>query len=170
TRDASPLREDVRQGIELQKGVSIVVHRVIGTPRPTDRHRWETIARARNEGRRRGSFPWVMYLDDDVVLGPGCVATLAEELRRRTLFAALAADSFGEMSPDALNWDYPVHVRMAATMFRRERLARLQFRWEPGKCECQCCCDDLRQAGFGIGYLRGAQARHLPHKHAAAAG
>ena len=55
------------------------------------------------------------------------------------------------------NWDYPRHVGMAATLFRRERLERLTFRWEPGKCECRCCCDDLRRAGFGIGYLAGGQ-------------
>jgi hypothetical protein len=38
----------------------------------------------------------------------------------------------------------------------------MTFRWEEGKCECQCCCDDLRRAGYGIGYLPGAQAWHRP--------
>ena len=37
--------------------------------------------------------------------------------------------------------------------FRREALARLTFHWEPGRCECQCCCDDLRRMGLGIAYL-----------------
>ena len=67
------------------------------------------------------------------------------------------------MAGEWQNWDYPRHVGMAATLFRRERLERLTFRWEPGKCECRCCCDDLRRAGFGIGYLaRRAQAWHRP--------
>jgi hypothetical protein len=162
SRDASPPRPDVGRGIETQEGVRLRVHRVIGTPRPDDANRWETIARARNEGKRLGSAPWVMYLDDDVVLGSGCVARLVEGLRRRPEFAALAADSAGEMSRGWANWDYPTHVGMAATLFRRERLAGLTFRWEPEKCECRCCCDDLRRAGFGIGYLPGAVAWHRP--------
>ena len=57
------------------------------------------------------------------------------------------------MRPGWENWDYPLHVGMAATLFRREQLVELTFRWEPGKCECQCFCDDLRRGRFGIGYL-----------------
>jgi hypothetical protein len=49
---------------------------------------------------------------------------------------------------------------MGATLFRREALGPIRFRWEPGRCECQCCCDDLRALGRGIGYLDGAHARH----------
>ena len=60
------------------------------------------------------------------------------------------------------NWDYASHVGMGATLFRREWLEKLTFRWEPGRCECQCCCDDLRREGFGIGYLMGARAWHRP--------
>src|SRR5262249_49951168 len=74
----------------------------------------------------------------------------------------LAADSAGEMNRGWQNWDYPRHVGMAAVLFRRERLARLTFRWETGKCECLCCCEDLRRAGFAIGYLPGAMAWHRP--------
>jgi hypothetical protein len=103
-----------------------------------------------------------MYLDDDVVLGAGCVARLVEGLSRKPGFAALGADSAREMNGDWENWDCPPHVGMAATLFRRQHLAGLTFRWEPGKCECRCCCDDLRRAGFGIGYLRGAAAWHRP--------
>jgi hypothetical protein len=162
SRDLSPPREDVRRGIEAQAGVRIRVHRVVGTPRPDDPNRWETIARARNQGKRLGTAPWVMCLDDDVVLGPGCIARLVEALRTRPGFAAMGADSAGEMAEGWQNWDYPRHVGMAATLFRRERLAALTFRWEPGKCECLCCCDDLRHDGRGIGYLAGAQAWHRP--------
>ena len=133
-----------------------------GTPRPEDPNRYETIARARNRAKTLGTSPWVMFLDDDVVLGPGCVARLVEELARKNGFAALGADSAGEMAGEWQNWDYPRHVGMAATLFRRERLERLTFRWEPGKCECRCCCDDLREAGFGIGYLATRKAWHRP--------
>jgi hypothetical protein len=162
SRDLSPPRPDVWRGVGIQDGVRLRVHRVAGTPRPGDSNRWETIARARNGARGLGTAPWVMYLDDDVVLGPGCLAHLVEGLRRRPGFAALGADSAGEMSGGWAHWDYPPHVGMAATLFRRERLARLTFRWEAAKCECRCCCDDLRRDGFGIGYLPGATAWHRP--------
>ncbi len=165
SRDLSPPREDVRRGIEAQEGVRLRVHRVVGTPRPEDPNRWATIARARNEGKRLGTAPWVMCLDDDVVLGPGCVARLAAALRDRPGFAALAADSAGEMAGGWQNWDYPGHVGMAAVLFRRDRLAGLTFRWEPGRCECLCCCRDLRRDGFGIGYLATARAWHRPDPH-----
>jgi hypothetical protein len=128
----------------------------------SDANRWATIARARNAAKRLGPAPWVMYLDDDVVLGEACVARLREGLRKRPEFAALAADSAGEMRRGLNHWDYPRHVGMAAVMFRRDRLANLTFRWEPGKCECLCCCEDLRQAGLAIGYLPGAIAWHRP--------
>jgi hypothetical protein len=162
TRDDSPLRQDVWRGIEWQEQVELKIHRVIGAPRPDDRCRLDTIARARNEGRKLSSSHWVMYLDDDVVLAPDCVARLVQALRGRPGFAALGADCAGEMRPRWENWDYPLHVGMAATLFRRELLVKLTFRWEPGKCECRCCCDDLRRGGFGIGYLPGALAWHRP--------
>ena len=104
-----------------------------------------------------------MCLDDDAVLAPGCVARLLEALRAQPGFAALAADSAGEMAGGWQDWDYPGHVGMAAVLFRRDRLAALRFRWEPGKCECRCCCDDLRRDGHGIGYLPAARAWHRPN-------
>jgi hypothetical protein len=51
---------------------------------------------------------------------------------------------------------------MAAVLFRREPLTAVSFRWEEEKCECRCCCDDLRAAGKAIGYLEGAVAWHRP--------
>jgi hypothetical protein len=162
SRDLSPLRPDVWEGIQAQEGVTIRLIRITGPPAPGDRSRFETIARARNAGKRQGSAPLVMLLDDDVVLGPRCLARLAEGLINRPEFAALGADCVGEMNNGWGHWDYPRHVGMAAVMFRRERLQALTFRWEPSKCDCLCCCDDLRRAGHGIGYSPGAEAWHRP--------
>ena len=81
SRDLTPPRPDVWEGIQSQRGVLIHVHRLSGTPRPGDRNRWETIARARNQGRSLGASPWVMCLDDDVVLEPDCIAQLVEGLQ-----------------------------------------------------------------------------------------
>jgi hypothetical protein len=162
SRDLSPPRDDVWRGIQIQDGVDLRIHRALGTPEAGDANRYETIARARNRARTLGTSPWVMFLDDDVVLGAGCLGRLVQGLERKNGFAALGADCAGEMAGEWENWDYPRHVGMAATLFRREPLERLTFRWQPGKCECRCCCDDLRRAGFGIGYLAGARAWHRP--------
>ena len=164
SRDLSPPRPDVWKAIQAQEEVALRVIRITGPARPDDRCRFQTIARARNDGKRRGSTPFVMLLDDDVVLGPRCVARLLEGLTRRPEFAALAADSAGEMNSGWDHWDYPRHVGMAAVLFRRERLEALTWRWEPEKCECRCCCDDLHRAGFAIGYMPGAEAWHRPSK------
>jgi len=162
SRDLSTPRRDVWDGIMAQSGVVMHVHRVTGPPRPGDVNRHETIARARNQARNVGRAPWVMLLDDDVVLAPDCLARLVEGLEARPEFAALAADSDGQMRSGLEHWDYPSHVGMAAVMFRRERLAGLNFRWKDGKCECLCCCEDLRAASLGIGYLSSARAWHRP--------
>ena len=162
SRDLSPPRPDVWEGIRSQSGVNLVIHRQVGAARPGDRNRWETIARVRNEARTLGSSPWVMYLDDDVVLGPGSLGSLVQALEQQPRVAALGADSAGEMNRPGESWDRPSHVGMAAVMFRREVLAKITFRWEGEKCECLCCCEDLRAAGWAIGYLPGALAWHRP--------
>jgi hypothetical protein len=163
TRDPSSLRDEVRAAIQCQALIVPHVYCVIGTPRSDDAHRWQTIARARNEGKTLGTSPWVMFVDDDVVLGPDCVSSLLAALQSRPEFAAFGADYLGEMKNGLEHWDYPRHVGMGATLFRRDRLEAVTFRWQAGKCECQCCCDDLRSAGYGIGYRPEAIARHVPN-------
>ena len=162
TRDASPIPADVQAAIEAQIWVIPHLHRVIGASREGDAHRWETIARARNEGKKLGRSPWLMFVDDDVVLGPGCVASLLRALEARVEFAALAVDYLHEMKKGRGHWDYPRHVGMAAVLFRRERLEEVTFRWEHSKCECRCCCDDVRRAGYAsIKDTCGQVGRHL---------
>lgn len=163
SRDLKPLRGDVLAGIGAQDEVGLVVHRLTGTHLREDPNTWATIVRARNRARTLGDSPWVMLLDDDVVLGPGCVARLMSGLEDRPEFAALAADTAGVMENGWEHWDYPSHVGMAAVLFRRERLVELTFRWEEHRCECLCCSDDLRSRGLAIGYQPGALGWHRPH-------
>ncbi|HQU45286.1 MAG: hypothetical protein B7Z73_10130 [Planctomycetia bacterium 21-64-5] len=168
SRSLEPLDEDVANAVAAQRGVRLRLHRVAGASRPTDANRWQTIARARNEGKDRGSAPWLMFLDDDVVLARDCVATLLAGLKQRPEYGALAADYLGE----ARQADARGHVGMGATLFRRGALARVRFRWAADRCECQCCCDDLRAQGIGIGYWSAARASHRgasAMKHQAAA-
>jgi hypothetical protein len=154
--------EPVLRGIDAQGDVRLRVHLVAGVPRANDLNRWATIARARNEGKRLGTARWLMFLDDDVILEPGCVVTLVDALRRHSSFAALAADYLGESRGTHQGRASSAHVAMGATLFRREVLRLFEFRWEASKCECQCCCDDLRRLGFEIDYMPGAHARHEP--------
>jgi hypothetical protein len=157
TRDDSPLHPRVQQGIDSQCGVRVIVHRVIGTRYPQDPNRWAAIARARNKGKRCGKTPWLMFLDDDVVLAPDCVRRLFDALHKRPLFAALGADYLHESRGRIC----APHVAMGALLFRRQALRLIRFRWSGKHCECRCCCRDLRRQGLAIGYLPEARARHI---------
>lgn len=160
TRDDKPLRRDVAEALGAQRGVLTHVHRVVGAAWPQDTCRWDTICRARNEGKRFGGSPWLMFLDDDVVLEPGCIAALLSELVCRPNWAAIAADYLGERTTRG-----PAgHVAMGATLFRRDALSGIRFSWRGDKCECQCCCDDLRSRRLAIEYSPTARARHVPDR------
>ena len=160
SRNPGALHPMVRRGIEWQDSVHIRLHRLIGNWRPHDAHRWSVIVCTRNRGKRMGSQPWFMFLDDDVVLRTGSVSRMVHCLRSNATLAAIAADYLGESDRDD---GVSQHVGMGATLFRRKDLDRLRFRWEPGKCECQCCCDDLRRQRREIKYCPGAGARASPH-------
>jgi hypothetical protein len=157
SRTSELLHHEVERGISSQHDVQILVHRVLGRAQSNEGCRWETISRARNEGKRRGAAAWLMFLDDDVVLAPGCISLLVRELSGRSMYGALAADYLGECRKDSV----ARHVTMGATLFRREALDQISFRWREERCECQCCCDDLRRLLWAIDYCPSAKARHL---------
>src|SRR4051812_6037676 len=157
TRDSGVLRPEVEAGILNQRGVSAVVHRVVGKRRPADSCRLETIVRARNEAKQRGRTPWLMFVDDDVILDHRCAESLLRELERRPVFGALAADYLGQYRKSRV----APHIGMGATLFRRQALNEIHFRWHGRRCECQCCCDDLRRLHWGVDYSSVARARHL---------
>jgi hypothetical protein len=157
TRDDSPLVATVSEAIRRVCGVNLLVHRIIGSPQPDDPHRVATIARARNAAVQQARTPWLMFLDDDVVLAPDCVARLHHALVARPEYAGFGADYLGETS----SRHTAQHVTMGATLFRTSALKRHPFRWETNKCECLCCCEDLRRTGSRVEYLSGARAWHL---------
>jgi hypothetical protein len=147
----------VVDAVENQRGVRTRVLLHTGWPERTDTNRWITIARARNEMKQRTKGQWVMFLDDDVVLDPWCIANLLRSLKRGPSLGAIAADYLGESR--SIHWDG--HVAMGACLFRRNALDAIHFRSTPAKCECWCCCYDLRSLGIGITYCDQANARHL---------
>ena len=106
-----------------------------------------------------------MFVDDDVVLRHDCIAALIEGLRTRPAYGALAADYRG----DAARVLPARYVTMGATLFRRSALSGMRFRCERNKCECECCCHDLRKNGLGVDYWPAARAWHLANNDQAAA-
>ena len=157
TRTGSRFHPAVLDGIKSQRGVRCSVFQVVGRRENTDANRHQTIVRARNRAKKLGNASWAMYLDDDVVLEPDCAVRLLEGLKSRPDWGALAADYLEESRGEGQGVG---HVGMGATLFRRDALERIQFRWEPGKCECRCCCEDLSDQGYRIGYLPAARAHH----------
>ena len=161
TRDQSPLNTTIAESIRNQCGVRLQVHRIVGSPGSDDPHRVATIARARNMAVERAQTPWLMFVDDDVVLAPDCVARLHHALASRSEYAGVGADYLSEARLHRTSR----HVTMGATMFRTAALQRNPFRWETNKCECLCCCEDLRRMGNRVEYLSGARAWHLKNFH-----
>ena len=140
----------------LQEQGEVIVHHHFA---PGRRHRPEsrvqTIARARNVVKAQGDAPLAMFLDRDVILPPGALHALATALSADASYGALGID-YGPLQTSRTP-----HVAMGAVMFPRKALDRVTFRAEPGRCECQCCCDDLRALGFKVEYLPGYRAGHL---------
>lgn len=157
SRDDGPLDQSVEDAINHQQDVVVKRHRVVGRTNPADRCRRETIARARNKGKALGDAPWLMFLDDDVVLPPDGVIRLLKSLQQRPTFGAVAIDYLDE----SVSGELTGHVGMGATLFRRDMLDRFEFRWEYDLCECSCCCIDLRMQGIGIGYVVDCAAKHI---------
>lgn len=147
----------VIDAINRQKGVSVRLHTHIGTPEPTDFNRWFTIARARNEMKLCGTASWVMFVDDDVVLGDDCIFQLLRQLQRSPHLGAAGAD----YSNDRAREERRGHIGLGATLWRRNVVTRLRFRATESLCECWCAAHDLRHNGIEIAYIDEAHARHL---------
>lgn len=161
TRDETDLDSRVAKAIASQDGVDVRVHRMVGRPAPYHRFKWETVVDARNRGKTAGDSPWLMFLDDDVVIPADCVRRLLHELKNRGSFGALAADYRDE----AVASGVAEHVAMGATLFRRQVVEETEFRASPKRCDCSCCCEDLRKRHIGINYVDGLVAEHVELDH-----
>ncbi|MEM7314693.1 MAG: glycosyltransferase family A protein, partial [Planctomycetota bacterium] len=117
SRDDSPLHPRVQQAIDSQQGVRIVLHRIVGTPREGDINKWVTIARARNRAKLCGHAPWLMFLDDDVVIPSDCVEKLVQAIKDSPELGAVAADYQKKARPRHGTVQH--HVALGATLFDR---------------------------------------------------
>ena len=147
----------VRRSIALQHGVKTRLRVLEGRPLPGDKNRWDTIVRGRNAMKSVGNSPWVMFVDDDVALGPRCITRLVQRLEREPQLGAVGSDYNQESKRP--NWSG--HVGMGACLFRREALEKIEFRWQPKRCECRCAAEDLRRVGYSIAYEETAHSKHL---------
>jgi len=152
------IREPVLSSLKEQGDVELEHYVVDGIPLPGEWER-DAIVRARNRAKQLGTAHYAMFLDDDVVLPPQGIEKLVYTLILNPRYAAIGIDyqDFVQTS----SWS--VHVAMGAVLFIRPILDRIQFRHEPGKCECLCCCEDIRWMGYCINYLPGVRAEHLKY-------
>ena len=148
--------EPVLAALKNQGDVALEHHVVDGTPMPGERER-DAVVRTRNRVKHKGNAHYAMFLDDDVVLPPRGIEKLVYALIFNPWYAAIGIDyqDFVQPSPRA------IHVAMGAVLFIRPILDRIHIRHEPGKCECLCCCEDIRRMGYCIDYLPDVRAEHL---------
>jgi hypothetical protein len=116
--------------------------------------RIDAIVRARNAVKQMGEAELAMFLDRDVALPAGAVLRLARMLHEDPSYGALGVDYQSGAG-------HAGHVAMGALMFRRAVLDQIRIRAEPGRCECACCCADLRAMGYRVEYAAGLRARHI---------
>lgn len=145
----------VLEALKNQGGVRLEHHVVEGKRFPGE-GRVAAIARARNQAKTRGTAHYALFLDRDVVLPPLGIEALVYGLIFNPRYAALGINYQAEVRTP-----WAAHVAMGATLFIRPILERIQFRAEGRRCECSCCCADIRRMGYGIDYVPGLRAEHL---------
>ena len=147
----------VLAALENQGDVELKHYVIEGEPALKGDRRADPIARTRNRARKVGTAHYAMFLDDDVVLPPRGIEKLVYSLMFSQHYAAIGIDyqGFPRRSNSA------PHVAMGSVMFIRPILEQIKFRTEPNKCECLCCCNDIRRMGYLIDYLPGLKAKHL---------
>lgn len=128
-------------------------------------------AKARNNIKQYAhSQPYALMLDNDVILPEGAIDTMMKFLDTYEDFAAIALkkyDSESGQSPDFLMAEEAEHIDMSCVLFRAEELLALVFSYPSGDfprrqgCECSKACQDIRQSGKRIGFIRGLAARHI---------
>src|SRR3954451_20269590 len=137
------------------QGCVTIEHHVVDGPRLPEETRVAAIARARNRAKQLGQAHYVLFLDRDVILPPQGIEALIVGLIVNPRYAALGINYQGPVAPGT------DHVAMGAAMFLRPILEQITFRAEPHRCECACCCEDVRRMGYLIDYLPGMCARHM---------
>ena len=128
-------------------------------------------AAARNHIKHyAASGPYVLMLDNDVVLPDNALHLMVQFLRHHEDFAAIALAKYTYARSEPvmpLDAEEPGHVDMSCVLFRTDALLALTFGYpgqDPGNrqgCECLKACQDIRDKGQRIGFLKGVAAKHI---------
>ncbi len=151
------VHDRVLSALKNQGDVNLKHYIVEGQALLPGEDRITAIAKARNCAKELGDSHYAMFLDYDVVLPPSGIEKLVYALILNPYYAAIGIDYQNIFQPSVLN----IHVAMGSVLFIRPILQKIVFRTEPGKCECYCCCEDIRQMGYLIGYLPDLRAEHI---------
>jgi len=132
----------------------------------------KSIGYSRGLGVKASLRPLVMFVDSDVVLGPGCIRTMVLELAEHhwaginAKILSLQNETYWQRAEDenfvSFNKEGPKdHIGMAASLFRRDLL--MKFPFDPTlefACEDIDLCKRLRNDKHGVG-VSTAIAYHL---------
>lgn len=128
-------------------------------------------AKARNHIKQYAcSSSYSLMLDNDIILPGGALSTMIAFLDIHADFAAVALrkqSSISQKPSDPVIADEPDHVDMSCVLFRTNELLALNFAYPGGDpqtrqgCECLKACQDIRDAGKRIGFVRGINAEHI---------
>jgi len=130
---------------------------------------------ARNQVKRYGTSPYVLMLDNDIVMPSGSLKQMISFLDSHPTYGAIALCKHSGLRFDTDDgFLHAHHVDMSCVLFRKGTLDRITFVDAQsagkagranlvGQCECANCCHDIRQMGLEIGFLPHIYVRHLHH-------
>ncbi len=130
-------------------------------------------AKARNHIKQYAySEPYVLMLDNDIILPEGGLDAMMKFLDSHEDFAAIAlrkGQAFESEEPsDPPMAEEPEHINMSCVLFRTAELKSLTFGYPGGAdfqrrsgCECIKACQDIRAIGKRIGFIQGIAAGHI---------
>jgi len=107
---------------------------------------------------RHVKTPFILYLDADVGMPSGCIATMVQKLKEREKLAVVGV---------RYTWEAPLdHVQFGCTMAKTKLIKQIvdQFDSRKSGCPCRYATRQLKAAGYDVEHLDGWVARHFKHE------
>ena len=121
-------------------------------------------AGARNRVKQHASSPYVLMMDNDIILEPHSIERMVAFLEANNNFAAIGISKHSV--PEGSNEVFiQPHIDCAPVLWRLEDLKKVAFEYR-NQCECMAVCEDIRNMGKEIGFLTGIRANHIPDTRA----
>lgn len=116
-------------------------------------------AGARTRVKRYGTSPYVLMMDNDIILAKESIKRMVEFLEKNENYAAIAISK--HQVPEGPNEvTIQPHIDSAPVLWRLEDLQKITFEYRT-QCECMAACEDIRNMGKEIGFLNGIRATHI---------